>query len=38
MNNNCAIAECIEFPNRINMNSQIESTQLNVLNNVIICS
>jgi hypothetical protein len=55
MNNNYAIAECIEFPNRINpnkmnpieciqcpniinMNADIESNQLNVLYNVVICS
>jgi hypothetical protein len=50
MNNKYAIAKCIEFPNRINqieciqcpnlinMNADIESNQLNVLYNVLICS
>jgi hypothetical protein len=50
MNNKYAIAKCIEFPNRINpieciqcpnlinMNADIESNQLNVLYNVVICS
>ena len=50
MNNKYTIAKCIEFPNRINqieciqcpnlinMNADIESNQLNVLYNVLICS
>ena len=50
MNNKYAISKCIEFPNRINpieciqcpnlinMNADIESNQLNVLYDVLICS
>ena len=30
--------ECIQCPNLINMNADIESNQLNVLYNVLICS
>ena len=30
--------ECIQCPNIINMNADIESNQLNVLYNVVICS